>query len=128
MTKEQKRIKSEEFLKNQEKIIEIWKSGDKVLALQLCRSIMTDKKVLEFCTNSYEINKQSINQPINWYKFKIEIDNHYFRLGYDGWIEHNTTFYNNYFPPKNEKSILILFRKFLNKVCTNKRPHKPKQI
>lgn len=36
-------------MKNQEKIIEIWKSGDKVLALILGRSIMTDRQLLNFC-------------------------------------------------------------------------------
>jgi hypothetical protein len=126
MTKEQLNKRSEELSRMKEKIIELWKADDKVLALQLSRSIMTDKQVLEFCTESYEINGHYSSRP--WHKLKLDVDNHYFYLGGDGWIQHNTTFYNNTFPPKNDKCTLASFRKFLNKVCTNKRPRKSKEV
>lgn len=114
-------------MKNQEKIIEIWKSGDKTLALILGRTIMKDGDLLNFCTNTGCINHEGKTRNII---LKLQIDYHYFNIVYMGtelWVEHNTTFYQNTFPPKNGKALLNIFRRFLTKVC-GPRFRKPKQI
>ena len=49
-------MKVKDLSEEKEKIIQLWKADEKVLALILARSIMTDKQVLEFCIESECIN------------------------------------------------------------------------
>ena len=49
-------MKVKDLSEVKEKIIQLWKADEKILALILARSIMTDKQVLEFCIESEDIN------------------------------------------------------------------------
>lgn len=121
MTKEQKRIKSEELSKNQEKIIQIWKSGDKTLALILGRTIMNDRKLLNFCFDNINIFSSVSASRNNWRILILHVSS--IRLS----IDSETIMYNNNTTCRSTsitrtfKSEYDSFRRFLNHVCGNKR-------
>ena len=114
-------------MKNQEKIIEIGKSGDKVLALILGRTVMNDRELLRLCLNNakdfsavqaWQDRYRILQLHISPISITFEVDRiRYFNtktLTRSSLIRSSKTDYNS-------------FHRFLNSTC-GPRPRKPKQI
>lgn len=133
MTKDERNKKSEDLLENKKKIIELWKADEKVLALILARSIMTDKGVLEFCIESVEMNKTLKERSYRPDGLKSSILRLEINVDYEDPDYYDKTFiiwnqeYWSLERPemkacyKNERSKISIFNKFLNKICGNKK-------
>lgn len=116
-------MKVKDLSEEKEKIIQLWKADERVLALILVRSIMTDKEVLEFCIESKDINSSG---PLTWYKFGIEVESQkeFFYVSVNPYVElkdRNENEQSYFFTYKTEESKLQCFRRFLTRVCGNKR-------
>lgn len=103
-----------------EKIIELWKAGEEVLAFITARSIMTDKQLLDFCINS-EINMANREHAI----LVLRLGVHSFDIYNNGWVAYDSSKYRcQCYIPKNEKCMLNNFRRWLTRIIGNKRVKK----
>lgn len=117
MTNEERNKKSKDLLENKKKIIELWGSGNTVLALILARSLMTDRKVLKFCIKSEDINDII---PDSFRILDININGCYFVYYNDNDCVVETS-YEKWYDIKDEDHLVRVFRKYLNYHCGNKR-------
>lgn len=117
-------MKVKDLSEEKDKIIQLWKADEKVLALILARSIMTDKEVLEFCIESEDVNvnNSSASRFRDSRIFEISVGKGY----YDNFCILNQDYWNKHYEGrnvsyKNERSKVAAFNKYLNHICGNKR-------
>jgi hypothetical protein len=122
------KLKEQELSEMKDKIIELYEADNKILALTLARSIMTDKKVMEFCMANPKCFNNNYSDYLDMSILINDVDNSFELTMIHGilWLFYHPSpqGYETYFIPKDDKAIVRAFNKFLNLICGNKRQKK----